>query len=121
MRAPLRLGDVAGTGTAKEVSDARYSGQPKSDETLKELLVARRSLEEALADFQEKYQHAPSPDLARKIELLREEIEVRKPPVKPSEAVYDPVPDRTGPALARMLPWWRRVILMSRRWIRRSL
>jgi len=72
-------------------------------------------LEEALADLHEKYQSVPNPDLARKIELLREEIEVRKRPVKPSEVVYDPVPERIGPALARMLPWWRRVILKSRR------
>jgi len=38
----------------------------------------RRSLEQALADLCEQYQRQPSPKLARTIEQLRAEIELRK-------------------------------------------
>jgi len=43
-----------------------------------ELLKERRSLEEAFADMCEQYERHPTPDLARKIELLRAESERRK-------------------------------------------
>ena len=46
------------------------------EESIEKLFLERRSLEEALADLLEKYQRTPNPDLVRKIELLREEIEV---------------------------------------------
>ena len=46
------------------------------DQALKE----RRSLEKALADLLSQYQRNPTPDLARKIELIRAEIELRKRP-----------------------------------------
>jgi hypothetical protein len=110
---PRRLADVAGAGTAKEV----WLHGRVDRKTVSRAAITGRGARR----FVEKYQRTPNPDLVRKIELLREEIEVRKPPVKASEVVYDPVPDRTGPALARMLPWWRRVILTSRRRISRSL
>ena len=51
---------------------------------IEKLLNERRTLEEALADLLAKYQREPSPELARMIELLRAEIEIRKRPVKPS-------------------------------------
>jgi len=54
------------------------------DESIEKLLLERRSLEEALADLLEKYQRVPNPDLARKIDLICAEIELRKGPVKPS-------------------------------------
>jgi hypothetical protein len=41
-------------------------------------LNKRRSLEQALGDFVEKQKHEPTPELARTIELLRAEIEIRK-------------------------------------------
>jgi hypothetical protein len=44
------------------------------DEALKE----RRTLEKALADLLAEFQRKPSPQLARTIELLRAEIELRK-------------------------------------------
>jgi len=46
---------------------------------IEKLLKERRTLEEALADLQAKYQREPSADLARMIALLRAEIELRKP------------------------------------------
>ena len=71
---------------------------------IEKLLNERRTLEKALADLRAKYQREPRPELVRMIEILRVEIELSKRPVKPSWAVYDQVLDRTGPALARMLP-----------------
>jgi hypothetical protein len=41
-------------------------------------LSQRRSLEKALADLVAKHQREPTPELARTIELLRAEIELRK-------------------------------------------
>jgi hypothetical protein len=45
---------------------------------LEKLLKQRRSLEQALADLVAEYQRKPRPELARMIELLRAEIELRK-------------------------------------------
>jgi len=47
---------------------------------IEDLLKERRSLEQALADLCEQYQRQPNPDLARTIELLGAEIELRKRP-----------------------------------------
>jgi hypothetical protein len=47
---------------------------------IEDLLKEPRSLERALADLCEQYQREPGPDLARTIELLRAEIELRKRP-----------------------------------------
>jgi hypothetical protein len=43
-------------------------------------LKGRRSLEKALADLLAEYERNPSPNLARTIELIRDEIELRKRP-----------------------------------------
>jgi hypothetical protein len=53
---------------------------------IEKALSQRRSLEQALADLVAKQQREPSPELARMVELLRAEIELRKwkPPGKPS-------------------------------------
>jgi hypothetical protein len=51
---------------------------------IEKLFNERRTLEEAHADLLAKYQQEPSPELARMIELLRAEIELRKRRVKPS-------------------------------------
>jgi hypothetical protein len=45
---------------------------------IEKTLNDRRTLEKALADLLAKYQREPSPQLARMIELLRAEIELRK-------------------------------------------
>ena len=42
------------------------------------LLNNRRSLKQALADLLAAYQREPSPGLARRIEIIRYEIELRK-------------------------------------------
>jgi hypothetical protein len=51
---------------------------------IEETLNQRRSLEQALADLVAKQRREPSPELARMIELLRAEIELRTRPDKPS-------------------------------------
>ena len=51
---------------------------------IEKTLAQRRSMETALADLLAEYQRKPRPELARTIELLRTEIEFRKPPVEPS-------------------------------------
>jgi hypothetical protein len=45
---------------------------------IEKLLRERRTLEAALADLIAKNQREPSPDTARRIEILRAEIELRK-------------------------------------------
>jgi len=47
-----------------------------------ERLTQRRSLEGALADLSAKYEKHPSGELARMIEQLHAEIEIRKRPPK---------------------------------------
>jgi hypothetical protein len=51
---------------------------------IEKTLNQRRSLEQALADLVAKQQREPNPELARMVELLRAEIELRKRPDKPS-------------------------------------
>ena len=46
------------------------------------LFGERRSLEQALVDLLATYEHAPDPQLARTIELLRAEIELRERPAR---------------------------------------
>jgi hypothetical protein len=46
---------------------------------IEDLLKERRSLEKALADLCEQYERDPNPNLAMTIELLRAEVERRKP------------------------------------------
>ena len=45
----------------------------------------RRSLEQVLADLLTKHQLTPAPGLARKIELIQAEIELRKRPKTPAD------------------------------------
>ena len=46
--------------------------------TIEEMMDSRRSLEEALADLLATYERGPNPALARTIELMRAEIEIRE-------------------------------------------
>jgi hypothetical protein len=50
---------------------------------IQKALNQRRSMESALTDMLVEYQHHPSPQLARTIELLQEEIDFRKAPTDP--------------------------------------
>ena len=62
------LSGVSGIGQEAEVGAVE----------IEKLLRERRTLEKALADLLAKYQHDPSPELARTIELIHAEIELRK-------------------------------------------
>jgi hypothetical protein len=48
------------------------------DEAIKEMLKERRSMEKTLADLLAEYERSPRPGLARTIDLIRSEIELRK-------------------------------------------
>jgi len=50
------------------------------DGLLEKLLSERRSMEQALAHLRTMYQRNPRPELARTIELLQAEIELRNRP-----------------------------------------
>jgi hypothetical protein len=47
-------------------------------DVIEDLLKERRSLVQALADLCEQYQREPNPNLARSIDLLGAEVELRK-------------------------------------------
>ncbi len=46
--------------------------------TIEEMMDSRRSLEGALADLRVTYERGPNPALARTIELMQAEIEIRE-------------------------------------------
>src|SRR6266496_2373244 len=70
-------------GVVRPARDYRAPSRPGVSEgkcgvTIEEMMDSRRSLEEALADLLVTYERGPNPALARTIELMRAEIEIRE-------------------------------------------
>jgi hypothetical protein len=70
-----------------------------TDGFIERMLNGRRSLEQTLADFLTKIEHDPRPELARTVELLRAEIEIRGAAASRRGAAL-PIPIGTAPLSA---------------------